>query len=120
MNNAGWYDDGSGRQRWWDGHQWTEHFAPQQPAAAMQAALDPRARLTMEIAGYVRSGWRVEAQADGYAVVVIGNRPNHILHLILTLVTFGFWAIVWIIVAVASGEKRRTLAVDAYGNIVTT
>lgn len=25
---AGWYDDGSGRQRWWDGEQWTEHFAP--------------------------------------------------------------------------------------------
>lgn len=24
---AGWYDDGSGRQRWWDGGQWTERFA---------------------------------------------------------------------------------------------
>lgn len=22
---AGWYDDGSGRQRWWDGRQWTDH-----------------------------------------------------------------------------------------------
>ncbi|MFS0895575.1 DUF2510 domain-containing protein [Microbacterium sp. 179-I 3D3 NHS] len=30
---AGWYDDGSGRQRWWDGQQWTEHFAPEAPAA---------------------------------------------------------------------------------------
>lgn len=25
---AGWYDDGSGRQRWYDGMQWTDHFAP--------------------------------------------------------------------------------------------
>lgn len=22
----GWYDDGSGRQRWWDGQQWTAHY----------------------------------------------------------------------------------------------
>lgn len=25
---AGWYDDGFGRQRWWDGNVWTEHYAP--------------------------------------------------------------------------------------------
>lgn len=30
---AGWYDDGTGRQRWWDGQQWTEHFAPEATAA---------------------------------------------------------------------------------------
>ncbi len=24
---AGWYDDGSGRQRWWDGQQWTDRYA---------------------------------------------------------------------------------------------
>lgn len=30
---AGWYDDGSGRQRWWDGEQWTEHYAPETPDA---------------------------------------------------------------------------------------
>jgi hypothetical protein len=23
---AGWYDDGTGRQRWWDGSRWTEEF----------------------------------------------------------------------------------------------
>lgn len=28
---AGWYDDGSGHQRWWDGTRWTEHVAPPQP-----------------------------------------------------------------------------------------
>lgn len=25
---AGWYPDGSGGQRWWDGQQWTEHHQP--------------------------------------------------------------------------------------------
>ncbi|OJX65003.1 MAG: hypothetical protein BGO95_01495 [Micrococcales bacterium 73-13] len=28
-----WYDDGSGRRRWWDGTQWTEHVEAPQPAA---------------------------------------------------------------------------------------
>jgi hypothetical protein len=37
---AGWYDDGSGRQRWWDGTQWTEHFAPVESAAQVPDAGD--------------------------------------------------------------------------------
>ncbi|MFK4762907.1 DUF2510 domain-containing protein [Microbacterium sp. ZW T5_45] len=28
---AGWYDDGSGRQRWWDGQKWTEQFSAAAP-----------------------------------------------------------------------------------------
>lgn len=35
---AGWYDDGSGRQRWWDGTQWTEHYAPPAQTAAAAPA----------------------------------------------------------------------------------
>lgn len=27
---AGWYDDGSGRQRWWDGGQWTDNYLDEQ------------------------------------------------------------------------------------------
>lgn len=30
---AGWYDQGDGRQRYWDGAAWTEHFAPIAPPA---------------------------------------------------------------------------------------
>ncbi|MCL2542516.1 MAG: DUF2510 domain-containing protein [Nocardioidaceae bacterium] len=37
---AGWYPDGQGGQRWWDGSQWTEHTQPGggQPAAPEQPA----------------------------------------------------------------------------------
>jgi len=28
---AGWYDDGSGKQRWWDGQNWTDRFQEAQP-----------------------------------------------------------------------------------------
>jgi len=32
-------------------------------------------------------------------------RPNHILHLILTLITFGVWGIVWLILVGRSGDQ---------------
>ncbi|MFC0681821.1 DUF2510 domain-containing protein [Lysobacter korlensis] len=31
---AGWYDDGTGRTRWWDGTQWTEHYRSEHQAEA--------------------------------------------------------------------------------------
>ncbi|MDO9494166.1 MAG: DUF2510 domain-containing protein [Nocardioides sp.] len=41
---AGWYPDGQGGQRWWDGTQWTEHTQPAQGAApAAPAAPTPPA-----------------------------------------------------------------------------
>lgn len=35
---AGWYPQNDGRQRYWDGEQWTDHFAPLTTAAADAAA----------------------------------------------------------------------------------
>ena len=42
-------------------------------------------------------------------VMAQGTRPNHVLHLILTLVTFGLWAIVWLLVSIGKiGGYRCT------------
>lgn len=35
---AGWYDDGSGQMRWWDGKAWTAHTAVDTPVGSEHAA----------------------------------------------------------------------------------
>ena len=35
---AGWYDDGSGNQRWWDGERWTDGVQPAPTGAASPPA----------------------------------------------------------------------------------
>ena len=35
---AGWYPQADGRQRYWDGETWTEHFAPGTPEEAVATA----------------------------------------------------------------------------------
>lgn len=88
----------------------------------MEATIDKKsgeerkALLARAIANEVRQGHRVESQTDYQAVLVRGQRPNHILHLILTLITLGLWAIVWIAVVALGGEKREVIEIDEYGN----
>jgi hypothetical protein len=84
-----------------------------------EARKDPEQRRQLRaqaVSNSVRQGWRVESQTDFQAVMVRGERPNHVLHLILTLVTFGLWGIVWIALAIFGGEKRRVIDIDDYGN----
>ena len=38
--DAGWYDDGTGQTRWWDGAAWTQHVAPS-PAVAAASPIAP-------------------------------------------------------------------------------
>lgn len=41
-------------------------------------------------------------------VMVVKDRPNHLLHLILTLLTAGFWAPVWLLVSMSSRLNRMS------------
>lgn len=61
------------------------------------------------MAQHVAAGWRVEMMGRQSATLVSGQPCNHLLHLILTLVTCGFWAIAWVLFAVSGTEKRITL-----------
>ena len=63
------------------------------------------------------SGWRVESQSDYQAVLAKGKNTSHVLHLILTLITFGLWGFVWIIVAFVNARQTLILTVDEYANV---
>lgn len=84
--------------------------------AAGKTEAERKELLARAVANQIRQGWRVESQTDYQAVIVRGQRPNHVLHLILTLVTLGLWGIVWIAVVAFGGEKRGVIEIDAYGN----
>lgn len=100
----GWYDDPEQATalRWWSGSEW---------GGDQQEALDAR------IAHWIKWGYRVESQSPTQAVLVTGRRPNHILHVILSVITLGLWLIVWFLVATFSGEKRKTISVSADGRL---
>ena len=77
-----------------------------------------RAILATQVQNAVGRGLRVDTQSDTMAVVVNGKPVNHILHLILSLVTLGLWLIPWGIMVVAGGERREMITVDEFGNVL--
>lgn len=91
-------------------------------AAVEQSAKMPKDKrrelLAQAIQQEVVAGARVQSQSEYNAVLVTGKRVNHGLHLLLSLFTAGFWAIVWIVLAITGGEKRTMVSVDEYGNIL--
>lgn len=85
-------------------------------AAASQGAR--REALAERIAFLGRDGWRVESQTDYQAVVVKVKRPNHILHLVLSILTLGLWLLVWLIIALRKKERARmVLTVDEMAQV---
>ncbi len=46
---------------------------------------------------------RMYCPEENKYVLAERTKPNHLLHLVLTLLTFGLWLIVWILVSFSSG-----------------
>ena len=71
---AGWYDDGSGRLRYWDGQLWTEHFAPAVPSPASAApayAAQPGAPRTRLVWPWVVGGVLLLALVVGGILAIL-------------------------------------------------
>ena len=108
----GWYPNPSGvGQRFWTGTNWSAHVRELMPAEQR------RRILAAELAHRVRKNCRVQSRSEFEAVLAYGHRPNHRLHLILTIVTLGLWLIPWIILSIMGREKRKVLTVDAFGHL---
>lgn len=39
-------------------------------------------------------------------ILAVQQTPNHVLHLLLSVVTVGFWIPVWLVLIVLSSERR--------------
>ncbi len=51
-------------------------------------------------------------------MLVRGRRVNHALHFVLSIVTLGWWLVVWFVWARHRGFRRLTLVVAEDGSIV--
>jgi hypothetical protein len=60
----------------------------------------------------VEKGARLESRTDYSAVLVVANKPNHVLHLVLSIVTLGIWLLTWFLVIRRGDEARIQVTVD--------
>lgn len=68
---AGWYDDGSGRQRWWDGSQWTDQFQSAAPAPSTPASAAQPTGIIEQIKADAVAGAQPRIASQGASYVVL-------------------------------------------------
>ena len=56
---------------------------------------------------------------EGPSGVVLSHRPSvsHLLHALLTVLTAGLWAVVWLYITFTNRDRRVRLEVDSWGNV---
>ncbi|MGA1836489.1 DUF2510 domain-containing protein [Herbiconiux sp. 11R-BC] len=124
----GWYPDQQRSERWWDGTRWTElrrealgRTEMFQTERTASLSLDERQRLVqLVIANAISTGWRLESVSATSAVLLRGRRPNHALHLVLTILSVGLWGVVWAVISVATVEQRMSVQIDHQGIVSWT
>ena len=58
----------------------------------------------------IMDGWKVESQTTTTARVTKGRPVNHLLHVVLSFLTLGFWIPVWILIAAFGGERMEIVS----------
>ena len=86
---------------------------------ALSKDYDRERILETSVMDAISRGWRVESQGKFHAVIVKDGKVNHILHLLLTLLT-GFWIVIWFLLAVFGGKRRQMIYVNEQGYVSVT
>lgn len=68
--------------------------------------------LEVEVTRLTAAGWRIEERNEGSVTLTRGRKINHILHLLLSVVTLGVWMFVWATLIAFSGKRTIRLYVD--------
>lgn len=100
----GWYDDGSGQLRWWDGRQWTEHLAPASPPVASSQV--PLVRRSSPVLGIMALGLAIA----GTALAVIPSALDAHGFVMLTSFVFGMLLLAAAFVMSLIGTLRKSAA----------
>lgn len=109
---AGWYDDGAGRQRWWDGYAWSNTY---QPVALSIAERD--AHLNAAVMQWTVQGWQVQLVSNGSASLTRRRRIGWFWNTIGVIITAGLWLIYVIYRVVNPTVETAILTVDEYGAV---
>lgn len=89
----GWYPDAYGVQRFWDGRGWTEHIAPPQP---VQVAV-------------------FQQQYPARMVTKSKVHTSHTFHLLMTVLTGGFWGLfVWLPMIIINSMRKEKSVTRSY------
>jgi hypothetical protein len=78
---------------------------------------DRRAALDRAVAQQLAVGATLESTTGTTAVLLVGKPVNHLLHLILSVLTAGLWLIVWVILILTNKRRRLVLTVGENGLI---
>jgi hypothetical protein len=76
--------------------------------------------LGRELRLLVAAGWTIESVGEVQATVSRLRRPNHALHLVLTLLTAFVWGVVWLARTLSARQRQaveyRLVSVDEFGH----
>ena len=76
------------------------------------------AKLTYEeaVANRINHGWRIVSETRTDTLMAKGERINHLVHILLTVISVGIWGIYYGLRLIFGGLKQVRITKDSKGN----